>query len=273
MIKIFNKIIELQKIGESSILATIIKKEGSGPAVIGSKMLFYSDGHLGTVGGGSVEFIIIKNAMELLKEGKSLVQKYSLSESNELIEDIKDTGMICGGKITVFFDFLSAFSKVYIFGAGHVGKALVYYLKNNWNITLVDNREDIDVSLFNDIDVVIKNYEEFIKNKNFTFDSYYLIATPSHKWDYVVLENLLKKKIYPKYIGIVASKKKSEKFKEKLKTDFPDLKENIIYTPVGLKIGGKSVDEIAISIASEIQAIKYNITGNIENFRDYEKSK
>jgi len=267
MIKIYNKIIELQKKGEPSVLVTIIEKEGSGPAVVGSKMLVYSD-ILGTVGGGSAEFIIIKKARELLKEERSLVQKYLLAESNELMEDTENTGMICGGKIMVFYDFLKPSSNIYIFGAGHVGKALVYYLKKSWNITLIDNREDIDTSIFKDINIYIKDYEEFIKEKIFPLNSYYLIATPSHKWDYTILKDLLKKSIKPKYIGIIASKKKAKEFKGKVKNSFPDIKGDFIYSPVGLKIGGRSVEEIAISISSEIQAVKYNKTGNICNFRD-----
>ena len=66
---------------------------------------------------------------------------------------------------------------------------------------------------------------------------------------------------------MIASKKKTEKMLNRLHSDLQsDIQSDIdlskLYTPIGLKLGGSSPDEIALSIASEIQVIKYSQEGN-----------
>jgi len=64
-----------------------------------------------------------------------------LNKDNEII-DAEKPGMICGGNVTLFFEYVGLDENVFIFGAGHVGRSLIYYMKNlNFSVTVIDNRE------------------------------------------------------------------------------------------------------------------------------------
>lgn len=87
---------------EPIVLATIIEKHGSGPRDPGTKMIIRKDGKfIGTVGGGSVEFSVYKRAMKLFEEEQSILEDYNLSNSASA-----KLGMVCGGNIKVFFEFI-----------------------------------------------------------------------------------------------------------------------------------------------------------------------
>jgi xanthine dehydrogenase accessory factor len=87
---------------EPMVLATIIEKHGSSPRGVGAKMLVYENKEfIGTVGGGSVENAVYEQAVELIRNRESLVEKYDLSNSSA-----SKLGMACGGTIKVLFDFI-----------------------------------------------------------------------------------------------------------------------------------------------------------------------
>ncbi len=90
------------KAGESSVLVTVVKKEGSSPRGIGSKMLAGPDGWIaGSVGGGAVEYAALKKCADMVINGEAFyTEEYDLSDASGL-------GMICGGKITLLYENLS----------------------------------------------------------------------------------------------------------------------------------------------------------------------
>ena len=113
-----NLILELSKaINESRAAAfvTVISAGGSTPRDAGAKMLVFEDGSIrGTVGGGTLEALSIKQAVDCLKKG----------EGGKFIFDLKpkgNTGMICMGRVEIFVDIYKDTVKLLIIGAGHVG--------------------------------------------------------------------------------------------------------------------------------------------------------
>ena len=88
--------------GETGIMATIIKKHGSAPRGVGSRMFCTHSGKVyGTVGGGTAEFRTTKKAKELLNAPKSMIEYFVMNKS-----DVKALGMICGGDIEVLFQVI-----------------------------------------------------------------------------------------------------------------------------------------------------------------------
>jgi xanthine/CO dehydrogenase XdhC/CoxF family maturation factor len=81
------------------------------------------------------------------------------------------------------------------------------------------------------------------------------IATHGHEWDKIVLSQILKTAPNLSYIGMIGSKVKVRTILTKLKADGFDFPEGL-HTPVGLRIGGDTAAEIAVSIAAEIIAVK-----------------
>lgn len=93
---------EICKRDEAMILATIIKKHGSGPRDIGTKMLIYNNKDFkGTIGGGSIENAVYEKALELIEAKQSDIEEYDMSNS----EGAK-LGMACGGTVKVLFEYI-----------------------------------------------------------------------------------------------------------------------------------------------------------------------
>lgn len=84
------------------ILATIVKKRGSAPRGVGSRMIITDEGlKAGSIGGGAIERMVIERGQELLTQPSfgSLVQEFVLSDM-----DGASIGMICGGCVTVLLE-------------------------------------------------------------------------------------------------------------------------------------------------------------------------
>lgn len=95
---IFQMLLYQQEKHSDTVLATIIRDDGSAPRGTGSQMLVGETGLLaGTIGGGAVEARSIELARELLQTGDTGVARdYRFREGSEL-------GMVCGGDVTVLF--------------------------------------------------------------------------------------------------------------------------------------------------------------------------
>lgn len=172
------------------------------------------------------------------------------------------TGMICGGTATLFFEYFAPKKHVYIFGAGHIGKALVYHLSQlNYHITIIDDRKDV-IDQIETVDKKIHaDFVSALDHKEVMKDSFFVIATYQHKYDGIVLNKIYSSDWHPKYVGIVSSRKKKEILFGELKKIVPDADLNVSFLPVGLDIGGTLPHEIAISIISEMQAVANEKSG------------
>ncbi len=261
---IYQEIVKLRKEGTEGVLLTVVGKDGHGPAGLGTKMLVLADGNrVGTVGGGALEYSAIKKAGQVMKDKKNRLKKYLLSHDNDII-DGDNTGMLCGGNITIFYEYVGSGSRIYIFGAGHIGQSLLYHLKGmNYYITLIDSREGIMEDVGDVQRTITGPYETVLRDEKVPENSFFIIASHSHSFDYLILKRIYESSWAPQYVGMIASKKKAPELKNRLLNDL-GLGTNIdnLYTPMGLDIGGQSPDEIAISIIAEIQSVRFRKEGH-----------
>lgn len=56
----------------------------------------------GTIGGGNVEYVSIQHAREVLKQKQSCTRGFALHP-----DQVADLGMICGGDVVIFFQYIS----------------------------------------------------------------------------------------------------------------------------------------------------------------------
>lgn len=104
MKKLFQLLKQCMSDGEDVVLVTVLASSGSTPRGAGARMLVNRKGRLyGTIGGGMVEFKAEQLAMEALKEKKSQIKGYKLAPNQ-----VEDLGMICGGNVVVYLQFISA---------------------------------------------------------------------------------------------------------------------------------------------------------------------
>jgi len=252
---IFSSLHEILKKGEAIVLVTVISVEGSSPAKAGFKMLVNEKGHLqGSVGGGNIEHDAIEKAKDMLRRGrKTYRENYNLTE---------DLGMLCGGKAELFFEAFFPTRKIYIFGAGHVGEALANILKyGDFQIFCLDNRQEV-VEKYKNNDKIKAKIFDYEKNEDYEkleidSHSFCVILTHKHSYDYDVMKNIYSLSGNPRYVGMIGSKLKVKANIDKFKNEMKDIELKNLFAPIGLKIGGDSAFEIALSIAAEIQSVIY----------------
>ena len=154
----------------------------------------------------------------------------------------------------IYTEPISTSSRLYIFGGGHVGKALAPVLdKIGFNVTVFDSRPEL-VTKENTPgakEIIIGDYTDIFAKVTITPYDYIVIMTPGHQADFEVLNQALKTRAT--YIGCIGSKAKvaatAKRLREQGHTD-----ENIsrIHSPIGLPILAETPDEIAISIAAQL---------------------
>lgn len=94
---------QVMKQGKEAVLVTIIASSGSTPRGAGSRMLVKQDGSIkGTVGGGAVEYQAIQMALKAMEEKKSRMKGFTLARNQTA-----DIGMVCGGKVELYFQYLA----------------------------------------------------------------------------------------------------------------------------------------------------------------------
>lgn len=109
MIRIFTKLSEELAARRGAVLVTIVSAAGSAPRGAGAQMLVGAAGQLaGTIGGGAVEKFSETMALSLLAEGRSALHTFRLRRN-----DGEDIGMVCGGDVTVLFQYVPGDSGVW----------------------------------------------------------------------------------------------------------------------------------------------------------------
>ncbi|MBP6977243.1 MAG: XdhC family protein [Bacteroidales bacterium] len=251
MNNLFLRIPDCYKDTRASAICIVTEISGSVPGKAGAKMIVYSDGSIeGTVGGGAIEMKVIKDALSTMKKGIPGLMGYDLET---------DAMMSCGGRMTVYIEPLTKPVKLFIFGAGHIGKYLAGYAPDmGFETTLIDWRKEA----FNDPQAryshICKSYLETIEDITFDTDTFFVIVTPNHEMDEDVLAAIGKKPAA--YIGLIGSKRKIDSLTHRF------LEENILTQeelnkvdmPIGIKFKAITPQEIAISILAKIIDVKNN---------------
>src|SRR5262249_57045253 len=133
----FDEIQRLRQDGRKAALATIVQIRGSVPSFQSAKMLVRDDGStLGSVGGGCVEAEVWAAAQDVLREEKSRVMSFDLTD-----DSMAESGLICGGRLEIFMDRVVRTPKIVIFGAGHISTQVSKIATiAGFRTTIVDNR-------------------------------------------------------------------------------------------------------------------------------------
>lgn len=102
--EIMEAILNLFSAQTCGILATIIRRKGSAPRAVSTKMLVLTDGScIGTIGGGCVEAELVSRARFILREGR---KDSCLCHVDMTGDDAEDQGMVCGGIIDVLMEYI-----------------------------------------------------------------------------------------------------------------------------------------------------------------------
>ena len=148
--------------------------------------------------------------------------------------------------------------KVIIVGAVHIAQYLVNFVKSlNFEILIIDPRDYFaSKKRFPDIKIINKWPEEAFAEIKTDQKTALITLTHDPKIDDPALQHALKNKFF--YIGALGSKKTHTNRCERLKqAGFNDEQINKIFGPIGIKLGGKSAPEIALSIIAQLVSEVY----------------
>lgn len=241
--KHFEELAKAMQGDEEFVVATIVGTHGSAPAKIGFRMIAFKDKAEGTVGGGALEKWVIEEARTMLKlRAGARLMSLNLSQLE----------MECGGAVQVFMEPIYKKPPLWIFGAGHVARALAPLITSiGFRLTVTDNREGFSIRENFPAGATLKTMQYDQAVQEVPAGSYAVIVTHGHEFDQQVLLDLAAKKPPLPYIGMIGSKKKVLATKKALIAKGVENHDNI-FTPIGLSLGGDSPQEIAIAIAGEI---------------------
>ena len=145
---------------------------------------------------------------------------------------------------------------VYLFGGGHVGKALCPVLTQvGFRVVLYDDRPQaaLPEQFPQAVRIVLGDYRHIFDHITITDRDYVVIMTPGHQSDFELLAQVLTTPAA--YVGCIGSKHKVAATREKLAAlGFSEADMDRVHSPIGLPIGGETPEEIAISIAAEMIA-------------------
>lgn len=253
MTDIFEEILNAKLEGIPAALATVTAVKGSSPGKEQFKMLVRQDGEIfGSIGGGAVESEVIEKAREIMISEKAEEFDFNLVEKGP-----NASGMLCGGVVSIFIEPIVSYY-AYIFGGGHIGLHLNKILTMiGFSTIIIDDREEFSNKerYPNALKTIAGNYTSTMENIKLKQPCYIIITTRGHSFDEEILNWAVKQDA--KYIGMIGSR-------TKVTTIFNRLKEigvaqeilDKVHSPIGLKIGALTAEEIAVSIAAEIISIK-----------------
>lgn len=246
--------------GHSGVLCILVGQEGSMPRKEGASMWVRLDGSIeGTVGGGPMEGECVKEALDILKAGDAVrVRDFDLGTG--LTSNCPE-GAVCGGRGRVYFEAMRPDEEIFIFGAGHVGRALARAARaSGFRVTVWDERAEYanEENIPWAENIVCPIDELFNGEKNgglFHANSYVVIVTRGHELDADAIRLLEDRGVA--YIGVIGSRSKIAFVDKKLRGQgvAPEHLERV-HRPIGLPIRGETPEEIAVSILAEIIAVK-----------------
>ena len=207
------------------------------------------------------EFAIVTNLStgesEIFEENKKLSENLTphLDQIRNFYKS-KKNGVIEGTEL--FLETYIRPIKVLIIGAVHIAQYLVDFAKSlNFEISIIDPRGYFATDQrFPDLKIVNKWPGEAFKELETNENTALIALTHDPKIDDPALQHALKNKFY--YIGALGSKKTHENRCKRLKdAGFSDSEINSIHGPIGIKLGGKSAPEIALSIIAQLVSETY----------------
>ncbi len=241
-----------------AILVRVDSIRGSTPREVGARMIVTEQDLIGTIGGGNLEYQSIAIAREQLQSGNlNEHRRFPLGAG---------LGQCCGGVVNLVFERLGELSDwhaiaatevltpLYLFGAGHVGRAIVQAFNDlPFALHWIDTRDDIFPEPVRDgVETVTTDSPECEINEA-PAGSFFLVMTHDHQLDLALTAEILKRDDFA-YFGLIGSISKRRSFERRLtQRGYSQVDLKRMTCPIGIDgIAGKQPAHIAISVVAQI---------------------
>jgi len=179
-----------------------------------------------------------------------------------LLEDIVAEGrarLLREGQRLTFVEPVLPLARLIVAGAGHIGKAVAHLGSLlDFSVTVIDDRAEFAniLNVPEADEIVLAGIGEAVGAVAAAPDNYFVIVTRGHQKDAEALRAAIGRGAA--YIGMIGSRTKVELMKcEFLESGWASAEEwEKVHAPIGVDIGSKTVEEIAVSIAAELVAVR-----------------
>ena len=261
---LLTRLASLLATGESAVHVMVERAQGSTPREAGAAMLVLASGDFhGTVGGGALEWEALHLARTLFQPGHAPALTRDFPLGPELAQ-------CCGGRMTLCFELFTPadaarvaeraaredagdLTRLALFGAGHVGRALVLALAPlPFKVRWIDGRAEafpalapanVDMHAPSDPAAEIAALED---------DTFVLVMTHSHPLDLAIVSQALARNLA--FVGLIGSATKRARFEGRMRAaGLSDAARQRLVCPVGIEgIDGKDPAIIAASMAAAL---------------------
>jgi xanthine dehydrogenase accessory factor len=245
--------------GEPIVLVTVVRVWGAAPCAPGARLLVRADGDVtGTLGGATTDARAVADAVAARDGGQPVLATYHLDpEGGESVGS-------CGASLEVFIEPLRPEPRLLVAGSGYVAQALARLMVPlGWRVTLLDDRTefvrtaDIPATVETDVGDLASLLVDRYPNAGTAI----VVVTRGHRSDGDALQAALTTPAG--YVGMIGSASKVRTvFRSLLKKGLEPQVLQKVHAPVGLDLGAETPEEIALSIAAELQMWRRGGTGS-----------
>jgi xanthine dehydrogenase accessory factor len=224
--------------------ATVVRGADS----VGSKLLVLPGNRTqGSLGNAALDALVVEDAERAIWNGEAVTRTYTVeSETGALPYD-------------VFIEGFPPPPTLIIVGAGHIAIPLTTFAKTlNYRVVVIDARSAFATrERFPHADELIVEWpDEVLERMDLNPSTSVAVLTHDPKFDEPTLKVVLSHDVG--YVGAIGSRKTGAERAERLKKQgLTDEQLNRIHGPIGLNIGAKSPEEMALAIMAEIVAARH----------------
>lgn len=219
---------------------TVLSAEGDRPAP-GERLCVWEDRVEGTLGDDGLDAQAIRIARAALA-----------ASARPGTHEVESSGARC----TVYVEPHRAPPALVIVGAGHVARPLCRIgAMLGFRVTVLDDRPEFATrERFPEAEEVrAADFADPFAGVRLEGDSYLVLVTRGHKYDFEALRDVLRRPALPAYVGMIGSRRRTRAALEQLARDGIDVERlEAVHAPVGLDLGGETPEEIAVAVAAEL---------------------
>ena len=225
-------------------LATVVQ----GTEHVGAKLLVLPDKSAhGSLGSAELEQLVIIDAERAIWSGEASTRAYTVE------------GAAGTQTCEVFIEGFPPPPRLIIVGAGHIAIPLTTFAKTlNYRVVIVDARAAFATrERFPHADEVSVEWPDtYLEKADLNPSTAVAVLTHDPKFDEPTLKVVLNHEVG--YVGAIGSRKTGEERNERLlRQGLSQEQIQRIHGPIGLNLGGRSPEEMALAIMAEIVAVHY----------------
>lgn len=212
-----------------------------------------------------------RNMAATVTEGDFSGEKFLLSDQKiiwqskqcgpdfqEELEHITDSGVYTAGSSKVFCELLGGEKKMVVCGGGHVSIPVIQIGRMlGFHVSVLEDRPKFadNARRAGASEVFCEPFGEGLKRIEGDKDTFFIVVTRGHRYDQICLEMIAQKEYA--YIGMIGSRKRAALVKQTAIEHGADRDViQSVHTPIGLDIGAKTPEEIAVAIMAEVIQVK-----------------